>query len=743
MNLRVWIGMFLAAILGSSATATIVADDRFDFFESKVRPILVHRCEKCHGSQKQEGGLRLDRKSGWLGGGDHGSAIVSGKPEESLLVKAVRYADDDLQMPPTGKLPEPEISALVEWVKRGAADSREGGPVRLGGNSLAEAKGWWSLQPVRRPSVLVPSSGRTQLASPIDAFLQARLDAAGSAPLGRADKRTLIRRATYDLIGLPPTWEEVEGFLADDTPDAFARVLDRLLASPHYGEAWGRHWLDLARYADTAGENTDHPLPHAWRYRNWVIDSLGRDLPFDEFVREQIAGDILAREGPPENYASRLVATGFLAIARRFGHDIDKDMHLTHEDTIDTMSKVFLGLTVGCARCHAHKYDPISAEDYYALYGIFDSTRFSFPGCEPNQQPRDLMPLERSSTDVGRRPMEMAYAVAEGTPRDARVHLRGDPEKPGAVVPRRWLEVLGGQRLPAGDAGSGRRQLAEWMTAPGNPLVARVMVNRIWQYHFGDGLVATPNDFGMRGQPPTHPELLDWLAAEFVESGWRIKPMHRLIMLSEAYQRASSAAPAGRQGSVHEDHLYGRFRRRRLGAEELRDSLLQVSGRLDCSPGGPHPFPPESSWHFTQHNPFSADYPTSRRGVYLMVRRNRRDPFLALFDGADPNATTPQRQETIVPTQALYVLNAPFFHEQSERIAEGLLAIADENRRVDAIFRLVLQRGPTTADRDRASRFLTVYAAELPDAAPAERSRLGWAALARVLLGSNEFLYLD
>jgi hypothetical protein len=380
MNLRLPIGLLLLVISVSSPSGSIAAADPVDYFESKVRPILVQRCQKCHGSQKREGGLRLDLKSGWVGGGDRGSAIVPGKPEESLLVKAVRYTDDDLQMPPSGKLPEHEIAALDEWVRRGAADPRDGGPVRLGGMTAAEAKGWWSLQPVRRPAVPIPSPRGTKPLSPIDAFVQAKLDAARLSPLDPADKRTLIRRASYDLTGLPPSWEEVESFLADNAPDAFARVVDQLLASPAYGEAWARHWLDLVRYADTAGENTDHPLPHAWRYRNWVIDALGRDLPFDEFVREQIAGDILAREGPPERYASQVVATGFLAIARRFGHDIDKDMHLTHEDTIDTMSKVFLGLTVGCARCHAHKYDPISAEDYYALLRHLREHEVLIPG---------------------------------------------------------------------------------------------------------------------------------------------------------------------------------------------------------------------------------------------------------------------------------------------------------------------------------------------------------------------------
>jgi Protein of unknown function (DUF1553)/Protein of unknown function (DUF1549) len=438
-----------------------------------------------------------------------------------------------------------------------------------------------------------------------------------------------------------------------------------------------------------------------------------------------------------------VVATGFLALARRFGHDIDKDIHLTHEDVIDTMGKVFLGLSLGCARCHAHKYDPISAEDYYALYGIFESTKFSYPGCEPHQQPRDLVPLVPADRrDRTAPPVELAYGVTEGKPADARLQLRGDPEKPGPVVRRRWLEVLGAQPV-ASSSGSGRRQLAQWLTAADNPLVARVMVNRIWQYHFGKGLVATPNDFGTRGQPPDHPELLDWLAARFIEYGWRAKPTHRLIMLSGAYQRASLIDSSYPADADPENRLFTRFDRRRLSAEELRDSLLLLSGQLDRTPGGRHPFPPESSWQFTQHSPFSGRYETNRRGVYLMVERNRRDPFLALFDGADPNATTPQRQETTVPTQALYVLNAPFFHDQSRGIALRLNRESDPMKRLDATFRLVFQRAPTADDRSRAVRFLAGYAAELRDIAAAEKARFCWAALVRVLLSSNEFIYLD
>jgi hypothetical protein len=735
---------FLTALTLVLPLETVVfADDAVDYFESQVRPILVRRCEKCHGDKKQEGELRLDRKIGWMRGGDQGPAVFPGKPEQSLLIKAVRYNHDDLQMPPGGKLPDREIATLAEWVRRGAFDPRDGGPVRLGGMSKAEAKRFWSLQPVKRPGVPIVSPARPRPGNAMDAFLTARIDAAGLAPLPAADRRTLIRRATYDLTGLPPLPEEVERFLADDAPGAFARVVDRLLASPHYGERWGRHWLDLVRYADTAGENTDHPLPHAWRYRNWVIGAFNRDMPYDAFVRDQVAGDILAPAGPPEAYGDRVVATGFLALARRFGHDIDKDIYLTHEDVIDTMGKVFLGLSLGCARCHAHKYDPISAEDYYALYGIFESTKFSFPGCEPKQQPRDLVPLVPDGRRDGAvKRGELAYAVTEGTPADARLHVRGDPEKLGSVVRRRWLEVLGAQSVASG-SGSGRRQLGEWLTAADNPLFARVIVNRIWQHHFGKGLVTTPSDFGTRGQPPTHPELLDWLAARFAESGWRTKPMHRLIMLSDAYRRASLAASSRPNVADPDNHLYWRFDRRRLSAKELRDSLLLVSGQLNRTPGGPHPFPPENSWHFTQHAPFSASYETKRRGVYLMVQRNRRDPFLTLFDGADPNATTPERQETTVPAQALYMLNAPFFHDQSGLLAARLEREPDPAKRLEAVFQSVFQRSPTIDERGRAQRFLAAYRAELQQLPTPDQARLSWAALARILLSSNEFIYLD
>ena len=979
----------LVALMWAAVTSAIADDD----FEKEVRPLLVKHCVSCHGPDKQKGGLRLDSKAGWRTGGDSGPAIQPGKPESSLLVKALHGKDGLEQMPPKGKLADNEIAALTKWVLAGALDPRDGGPVRLGGTTLDAAKKWWSFQPLARPGV--PTTN-VPIANPVDAFVIAKLAAKGLTLSPAADKRTLIRRTTYDLTGLPPTPDEVEGFVKDTSPNAFAKVMDRLLASPQYGERWGRHWLDLVRYADTAGENTDHPLPHAWKYRNWVIDALNRDQPYDEFLREQLAGDLLAAKGPQDKYASRIVATGYLALARRFDHDSDKFMHLTHEDGIDTLGKAFLGLTIGCARCHDHKYDAITARDYYALYGIFESTKFAFPGCEAKQQPRDLVPLlppaewdrvmkpyqeklarldasiqpvtdevrkhaqtaqaafaksrkplsqgeipdggdktfdagevevkegelillsvtplknhgadstriEFELTEVGGqkwkwsatsdlvgdllagnphtdghgnanvwwlldtrdRPMlltegvrdvrgnhglhawrngetpsifvtsgkdeiaawtklpartlfvhpapdgnvavgwlspisgkvtvkgriadahpggpdgvgwvlerfaadvrkpflaqaeaaarlapltsarielvkaapkqDVAFAVVEGKPADARLHLRGDPEKPGDPVPRRWLEVFGG--TPISDkATSGRLDLANWIASKDNPLTARVLANRIWLHHFGKGLVTTPNDFGTRGAAPTHPELLDWLASEFIAKGWSVKTLHRLIMLSKTYQQAADSRDAEAKADPAND-LYWRFERRRLSAEEMRDSLLAVSGQLDRTPAAQHPFPPESVG-YSQHEPFGTFYDTDKRSVYLVQLRNRRHPFLGLFDGADPNATTPQRQTTTVPTQALYFLNDPFFHAQADKLA-GRALDKPEAERVDELLRLALQRTPSDRDRTFAATFLDRYRTQLKARPAGERDRAAWAALTRVVLASNEFLFVE
>ncbi len=1189
----------------------------------------------------------------------------------------------------------------------------------------------WAFQPIRN-SAPPTTTNAAWCRTSVDPFILAPLERAGRKPAAEADARTLIRRATFDLTGLPPTAEEVEAFEQEvaaeknlesrkadpasgvpalqGSASAYARLIDRLLASPAYGEHWGRHWLDVVRYADTAGETADYPVPVAWRYRNWVINAFNADQPYDEFLRDQIAGDIRAKEGPRERYADRVTATGFLAVSRRFGFDSENYHHLTIQDTIDTVGQSVLGLTLGCARCHSHKYDPVPMTDYYALYGIFDSTRYAFPGSEQKQKHRALVPLvppEESrprwrefeqrvaglmqrmgraklsapaavlrslddldgdfemqapaaggskgvlvppwvydgpiavttdaqspfknlyplgkvgasvaagtngyrlmqavpfahpvgaevtrltssrgnqslltssptgreskpetlhasvdfriaaggkdeaahrywlaapdgepivevlltsteatmklrdsmqllsdlrpgewfqlqlTLDLGRGtlsgsvgqpgksvalerevlrgrwqegvaafglespataagghaaiafdnlavrtqpigpvstgpsslaqagepdanalsaelqrlagidgdfelqtdgaapatpwgpgpnsvvkiaaaaqspfrnlfpagrlgvrlpnsgayngfgqtltnrwqadktdrlfvgfdfrvaevaaggdgswrfyaghgpgsspavelffngreffrrsgdardpvrslkvgewhqvqlaldlkarrytgvlatatdrtefagqfaanwdgsldytfidsyghlggvkpaldadnfafsetplpasdagpvtlaagdsdarrgriaglrdqlaqvkadaerarqeletllaegPFPLTYGVTEGTPRDARLQRRGEPDQPGEAVPRGFLRVLGGGPLPAGATGSGRRELAEWLTRPDNPLTARVFVNRVWQYHFGQGLVKTPNDFGTRGQRPTHPELLDHLATEFIRGGWSIKALHRRIMLSAVYRQRSQYSVVSNQSSMgsapddcpvipgttrvsglNTDSLntdyFSPFSRRRLGAEETRDALLLVSGGLDATPGEGHPFPAPTGWGYTQHGPFGAVYEHNRRSVYLMTQRIKRHPFLALFDGADPNASTAERRTTTVPTQALFFLNDPFVHASAERFARRVLTAADTDpNRVAVAYRLALGRSPEPAEAAGAAEFLAAYRREL---APGGSPELAWAAFARVLFGSNEFLTVD
>jgi cytochrome c553 len=714
------------AVLCLTAAAPAPVDDAF--FEKNVRPVLAGVCVRCHGPQKASGGLRLDSRQALMKGGDGGPVVTPAQPERSRLLDAVHRKEGVHAMPP-GKqsLPAANIADLERWIAGGTpwpADTR------------VTMDRHWAFEPVRQ--IQPPSRGA---GNPIDGFLAEKHKAKGLIPTPAADRRTLLRRVTFDLIGLPPKPEDLHAFLDDPAPDAFSRVVDRLLASPQYGEKWGRHWLDVVRYADTAGETADFPVPDAWRYRNYVIAAFNADKPYDAFLREQIAGDILAARLPagttPERGNELITATGYIAIARRFGFDPRQDHFLTIEDTIDTLGKSILGLTIGCARCHDHKYDPITTKDYYALYGIFDSTRYPFPGSEKEKRSHDLVPL----TVQGKTGAGMAYAVAEGSPHNVHQHLRGDPLSPGKEVPRRFLHLFGGQPVLAG-AGSGRMQLAEWLTDPRNPLTPRVMVNRIWQGHFGAGLVKTANDFGTRGTPPSHPELLDYLAGRFVESGWSIKAMHRLVVLSDAYQRSAGGSEARGNGIDPDNTYLWQFPRRRLSAEEIRDALLAASGDLDCTPGQGHPFPGEKTWGFTQHNPFQAVYDHNRRSVYLMTQRIRRHPFLALFDGPDANSSTAGRFTTTVPTQALFFLNDPFVHARAESMARRLAPLSEEER-LDRACRLLFARPATSADQERASRFLRGYRADLRGMAEAQQEHAAWTALLRVMMSSNEFVYLN
>lgn len=775
---RASIPLTLFVVLALTASAKAADPAPLEFFEKEVRPLLIAKCLDCHGGKKTKAGLRLTSREEVLKGGDSGPSAVPGKPEASLLIKALHYADSP-RMPPKEKLKDREIEILTKWVKLGVPwpEATVKPVATTEAFTVTEAqRRFWAFQPLKDIAPPRRADDRWS-ATPVDAFILAKLEERKLRPAPAADRRTLLRRATFNLTGLPPTPEELEAFEKDPTPDAFARVVDRLLASPHYGERWGRHWLDVVRYADSAGETADYPAPEAWRYRDYVIAAFNADRPFDAFVREQLAGDVLAASAPPEKYADLVVATGYLAVARRFGFDSVADHYLTIEDTIDTLGKSFLGLTLGCARCHDHKYDPVSSLDYYGLYGIFDSTQYAFPGSEKEKRPRNLVPLlppaeyarvvgplqkrlaevhaeiqklaaQRAGTPVKPSgPMDelkrerdtlaskigavpVAYAVGEGKAHNARLHRRGDPNILGPEVPRKFLTLFGDEAV-RGDAGSGRLALASWLTSgPAAPLVARVMVNRVWQGHFGAGLVRTPNDFGTRGSPPTHPELLEYLAGRFVREGWSIKKLHRLIMLSAVYQQASGQPSA----DDPENLLLSRFPRRRLSAEEVRDAILAVSGDLDRTPGGAHPFPPASTWQFTQHNPFTAVYEHDRRSVYLMTQRIKRHPFLGLFDGADPNSTVGRRDTTTVPTQALFFLNDPFVHKKSAKLAERLARLPSDAARLERVCRLCYGRPPTPGEQRVAERFVASGAANASQA---------WAAWARVMLASNEFLYVD
>jgi len=1259
--------------MGSLLSAQPAADG-IQFFENKIRPVLAKHCYECHseGAKKVKGDLKLDTKEDFLRGGIEGAIVKPGDPEASRFIKAVRHDDPDLAMPNGGqKLPAPVIADLVQWVKMGAPY-----PETPANRRRAAVKPW-AFEPIQE-SAPPPVKDQAWPVTSIDPFILAKIEARGWRPSPRADQRTLLRRVTFDLTGLPPTPEEMDGFLADSATDAFARVVERLLASPRYGEHWGRHWLDVVRYADTAGDTADYPLPEAWKYRNYVIDSLNADKPYDEFIREQIAGDILAKEGPREKYAERVTATGYLALSRRFGFDSENYHHLTIQDTIDTLGQSVLGLTLGCARCHDHKFDPVSARDYYGLFGIFESTRYPFPGSEQKGRYRAMMPLVppgesqtkwrelqasfvsqgvspssvlrslddmdgdfemqavagggsygvlvppwfyegkvsvskaaqspyknlhpfgavgasvasastnysiwqtihparthgivhvnldfRAATNtpsargqhrfavgsqhgspavevlispssltmvtggdsvtipfpkpghwqnlqltidlqsrtfsgaigvpgsviaitrrslaadwngvvntatiasvrgsqeplpgleidnvglqdlpvapastqptvptapeaglaalqkelaglngslqkelaqlsgidgdlemqndgqppsapwhpgpnstvkimtaaqspfrnhypIGRLglrlpgssvynglglhlpkpwtaetaptlhlgldfrcgneaaggegtwrfhlghgpgsaaielgfnrgefyrrsgnardrvaelrpgewhqvqiilnlkdrkytgtvgtkegltafagdftagwdgtinyafidsgghingakpvldadnfvlgmkplppleapevelaggdraerlarqskivelrgridkltkentrrqealnarlatgPVALAYAVSEGTPHHARIQIRGEPEKPGPEVPRGFPSAFGGGSLPAASTGSGRLELAQWLTQQDNPLTARVMANRVWQYHFGRALVRTPNDFGNRSEPPTHPELLDHLARKFLQSGWSLKALHRLIVLSATYRQSAVTSDPysvsngkGTTGPRMTDlpltDYFSSFPRQRLSAEEIRDSILSVSGTLDITPGLGHPFPAANAWGFSQHAPFNAVYEHNRRSVYLMVQRIKRHPFLALFDGADPNASTAERRITTVPTQALYFLNDPFVHAQSVKCAERLTQTAtDEKAQVVLAIRLAFGRSPGDEEVADATDFLAGYRAGLTAAGKKNPAVGALAAYVRTLFGSNEFLHRD
>jgi hypothetical protein len=763
------------------------AADPEGFFESKVRPLLAANCVECHGPTKASNALRLDSREAILKGGDSGPAIVPGDVEKSLLAIAIKHDENELiQMPPKGPLPEQAVADLRAWIAAGAKWPE------TAAKPIISDKPHWAFLPLQ--SVIPPDDLTGWAEQPIDRFIAAAQRENAVAPVRAASKHALLRRAYFDLIGLPPAPDRIESFVADERPDAFQRVIDELLASPRYGERWGRHWLDLVRYADTAGDNSDYPIPQAYLYRDYCIDALNADVPYDRFLHEQLAGDILARQAPKDDYNRLVIATGFIAQAKRIGTRELEDMHLIIEDTLATVGPVMLGLSIRCARCHDHKYEPLTQQDYYALYGIFASTQYPFAGAEEVRKQTKFAPLihpddlkqrkDRRDEQIARLKAEIAqldeqqqgssdtneqlktlreelsrlekddclsgvttaYAVAELTPTDVKLQKNGSPRSTGDIVPRGVPRILNSGDFTIAAGSSGRLELAHWVTDKSSHLTARVMANRIWQFHFGKPLVPTPSDFGLRGTPPTHPELLDWLAKEFIDSGWSMKAMHRRIMLSKSYQLSAESDVANMERDAG-NTWYWRFDRRRLDAESLRDTTLALGGTLDLSRPGPHPFPEPSTWRFSAHRQFNqVCYPSNHRSVFLMVQRLHAHPYLSLFNGPDTSLSTPMRDTSTVPLQALFLLNNELVHNQSTGFAQSLIdQEPDPAARLQLAFMTALARPPTTTEQSRSLAFLAAYTQALQEeGCAAEKQELeSWSALTRTMMRSNEFFYVE
>lgn len=876
---------FAFACLLYGAIGIAYAVDPAEQFETKIRPVLAKNCFACH-TQSRMGGLQLSSKESLLKGGNSGPAVVPGHPEQSLLIRALNYSDAKLKMPPQAKLKEEEIADLTDWIKHGVFWPEETGskaPQSKNGEYVItpEQRAFWAFQPVRLP--LIPDvKDKNWVRNPIDNFILSQLESSGLKPVRGADKRTLLRRATFDLLGLPPTPEEVEAFLNDRAPDAFSKVVDRLLNSPHYGERWGRFWLDIARYSDDKLNSTqEEPYANSFRYRDWVIQAFNKDMPYDLFVKAQIAGDFLPAEDP----ATYQPALGFYSLSPEM-----------QDERVDATTRGFLGLTVACAQCHDHKFDPIPTKDFYSLQGIFAGTElhetplapddvvaayqnhkkkvekqqaairkfyeaqtqqlgeilaaqtarymlasrklagvegldqetldrwtkylsdprkdhpflkgwFDLPartgkpeefekaardfqtivldvleekktvddknhivlGIDPDRKKMSdasLFSLDRDKYVLWRNLFEKSLKDAGGLfvsgdgvlyygegkierflhgqwkahiesmkvelaalqkalppqypflqtihdrkdPADGRIAIRGDRNNLGEIAPRRFLAILSPDGQKPFQKGSGRLELAEAIADPKNPLTARVMVNRIWQHHFGQGIVRTPSNFGQLGERPTHPELLDYLASRFVQNKWSIKAMHREIMLSATYALSADNAAAN-FAKDPDNRLLWRANRQRMDAETLRDSLLFVAGNLDAAPGGPAALLAE-----TNH----------RRTVYGFISRRKLDGMQALFDFPNPNSTAEQRMNTNVPLQRLFFMNSPFVESQAKSFADRFEG--KDDARIRQAYRVLFGRAPAQEELKLGLDFL---------------KQATWLQYARVLLSSNEFSFIN
>ncbi len=793
--MRSW--LLLSILLVPSGAPLRAQNADAAFFETKIRPVLATKCYACHSSSLKApmGGLLLDTKAGLLKGGAAGPVIVPGKPDESRLLRAVSYADPHLQMPPGGKLPDSTLADFRQWIAAGAVDPRadvgamssSAGPLK--GMSIEDGRKWWAFQPVHAmPKAVVKDTAWAK--DEIDPFILSRLEAAGLKPSPPADPRTLVRRVYVDLWGYKPTYEEVEAFAADRAPDAYARLIDRLLASPHYGEQWGRHWMDVARFAEDnpTSEATNPPYPFAWRYRDWIIEAINKDIPYDRFVKLQLAADQMTDVSRDD-----LRALGYLGAAPVY----HKDQRLSAEviggfmtddwdERVDAVSRGILGMSVACARCHDHKFDPIPTKDYYGLVGVFASTTkaerplfdvdpkvelrylwmqdrlfdlaysanlltgeastvenaaprvakwkaeiaalqaeaetwksqypklyeslqkyWTVPVRRPPGAAAAAPPQRRGRTQTSSEPFTNAvYDAAQyvdgsdanytfinykpGEARDFPVLLHGNVATPGDSVPRHFLAVLS-----HGDNnfhhGSGRVDLANGIFADAAPLAARVIVNRVWGWHFGRPLVSTPSDFGTQGEKPTHPELLDDLAARFIAHGWSMKWLNREILLSAAYQQSSAPRPeAAKVDQINS--LVWRMNPRRMDIEGYRDTLLRAAARLDETMFGP------------SENVDSEQ--SVRRTVYGRVSRSRLSDLLRIYDFPDPAQTAPDRDLTTSSLQQLFVMNSPFMHEEGAAIAKLIPADLDDAARIRDLYRRILARDPTGNELDLARTYL-------------------------------------
>ena len=835
----------LALVL--SVTSSLIAQDRpaasaddVAFFGKEVLPILKANCFACHGSEKKlQGGLRLTNRDEILKGGESGPAVDLKKPDESLLLQAINY--DGLMMPPKGRLPKAQIDTLTKWVMRGLAWSEKAVEAATKSHGVPvvddEARNFWAFRPVVRhdaPAVKDTKWVRT----PIDAFVLAKLEANDVRPAQPATKETLLRRLFYTLTGLPPSPKDVADFVSDQSPDAYEKVVDRLLESRHYGEHWARHWLDLVRYAESNSFERDNPKPFVWRYRDYVIRSLNADKPYDQFIREQLAGDELDEVTPDS-----IIATGYYRLGLWDDEPADRPLAFYDglDDIVATTSQTMLGLTANCARCHDHKIDPFTQRDYYSLLAFFhgikpyggdneilrfigdaaartrqaaatadwetklaevkkqivaveDAIKDKLPGGEIDDfkfegKRREILrklrskliskedhdryeSLHRERNELERqrpRSLEQALCVKEeGRPRDTFLLLRGNPQSQGDRVEPAFPSVLlpanaKPPELPArreGSESSGRRRvLADWIASPTNPLTARVMVNRVWQFHFGRGLVRSSSNFGYMGSPPTHPELLDWLASEFVGNGWKLKPLHRLIVTSNAFRMSSVVSKSEipnlksqisnlkSHDSDPENDLLSHFDLRRLSAEEVRDSILAACGNLNLNKTeGPSVYPviprevlagqsvPGRNWE--KSSPEEA----ASRSVFVHIKRSLAVPLLVAFDAADSDSPCPVRFATTQPSQALALINSTFANEQAALFARSLRREAgdDATACVKAGLTRVLQRSPTEREIARSVKFIEDNIQQ--DKVTAEEARRRFCLLA---INLNEFVYLD